>query len=293
MEINNPLISIVIPTHNRFNLFKRAFESILNQTYSRLEIIVVLDGCTDQTLNYIEQFSKNDSRVAYINNVHSKGGMAARIQGIHRASGAYIAFLDDDDIWDALKIETQLKYFNESISIVGCNYRRMRNGKILTNPIRFGEVRLDALKSHNLLGSFSFCMVQSKAVKSLNLKTNVPSCQDWYVWLNILIADTSKKAYICEEVLCSYDDGDHIRITNKKTSKIAGYQFLLNEFSSILNKKQKNNIQLESIIFNLKYLKNTRFERLKLLLSGIKRLNIHSKDSFNRAKMLLKYTLIQ
>src|SRR3989338_8677774 len=99
-------VSVIIPTHNRPELLKRAVKSVLNQTYKDLEVIVVDDGLekrADETVN-----SFNDSRLKYIQHPEEKGGSAARNTGIKNSSGEFIAFLDDDDEWLPEKLEIQI-----------------------------------------------------------------------------------------------------------------------------------------------------------------------------------------
>lgn len=108
-----PLVSAVITTHNRFVLLLKAIDSVKNQTYKNIEIVVVDDASTD--CSYSELNNRND--ISYIRIVESHGGNHARNVGIKAANGSYIAFLDDDDEWLPTKIEKQV---NLLISSTGC-----------------------------------------------------------------------------------------------------------------------------------------------------------------------------
>jgi len=104
---DTPLISAVIPTRNRPEIVKRAVHSALNQTYSNLEVVVVVDGpdpLTTQELAVIP-----DPRLRVIVLPQSEGGSGARNAGVQAAQGSWIAFLDDDDEWTPSKIENQLE----------------------------------------------------------------------------------------------------------------------------------------------------------------------------------------
>ncbi len=104
------MISVIIPTYNREKTIMRAISSVLNQTYSDIECIVVDDGSTDDTRKIINAVS--DPRLKYIYQENS-GANAARNRGIHEARGEYIAFQDSDDEWMPLKLESQLRYLQE------------------------------------------------------------------------------------------------------------------------------------------------------------------------------------
>jgi len=94
----NELVTCIIPTYNRAALLERAVESICRQTYPHWELIVVDDRSTDGTPEAMAAWQARDSRIRYFVNPNKKGPSAARNYGISQAKGAYIAFLDDDDI---------------------------------------------------------------------------------------------------------------------------------------------------------------------------------------------------
>ena len=93
---NNELISIVIPVYNVENFLERCITSVLNQTFENIEIILVNDGSTDNSLRICQQYEKIDSRILVINQ-ENQGLSAARNSGINQARGKYICFIDSDD----------------------------------------------------------------------------------------------------------------------------------------------------------------------------------------------------
>lgn len=106
MENKLPLISIVIPTHNRADVLRECLESLVNQTYKRLEIIVVNDNSKDETLLILEEYKTKYKNFEFYDNQGS-GGNAARNFGIEMAKGEYIAFMDDDDVCELDRIDKQ------------------------------------------------------------------------------------------------------------------------------------------------------------------------------------------
>jgi len=120
-----PKISVIIPTHNRPELLKKAVGSVLSQTYKDLEVIVVDDGMEKRADSVIKEF--NDSRIKHIQHQEEKGGSAARNTGIRASSGEFIAFLDDDDEWLPEKLETQMKEFEKTGNDVGFCFSAVTN----------------------------------------------------------------------------------------------------------------------------------------------------------------------
>ncbi|MBB3351025.1 glycosyltransferase involved in cell wall biosynthesis [Rhizobium sp. BK049] len=103
-----PLISVVIPTFNRGHLVLDSLSTVLNQTYRNIEVLVVDDHSTDNTIEVLKAVS--DERVRVLPLPQNGGGSVARNRGIEAAKGEYIAFLDSDDGWVAEKLEVQLKH---------------------------------------------------------------------------------------------------------------------------------------------------------------------------------------
>ncbi|SCY09018.1 Predicted glycosyltransferases [Lachnospiraceae bacterium XBB2008] len=108
LSMGEDLVSVVIPTYNREKELCNSVKSVLEQTYSNLEIIIVDDGSTDNTEQFVAGIQ--DERVRYIKLEHNCGCSVARNIGIQNARGQYIAFQDSDDIWHMDKLEKQLDF---------------------------------------------------------------------------------------------------------------------------------------------------------------------------------------
>ncbi len=106
------MVSIIIPTYNRADLLERAIKSVLAQTFTNWELLIIDDGSTDNTKSIIEKYL-SDKRIKYIYQ-ENKGPGAARNNGIRQAGGEFIAFLDSDDSWKTEKIEKQVKILEEN-----------------------------------------------------------------------------------------------------------------------------------------------------------------------------------
>jgi glycosyltransferase involved in cell wall biosynthesis len=103
------LVSVVIPAHNRCGPIQHAIQSVLVQSYSDLELIVVDDGSNDDTARIVEGYIRKDSRIRLISHGYRKGAQAARNAGIKAANGEWIAFLDSDDQWLPDSLNSRLR----------------------------------------------------------------------------------------------------------------------------------------------------------------------------------------
>lgn len=100
-----PLVTVYMPTHNRGALIRRAIDSVLNQTYKNLELIICSDGSTDETVDILQEYCDKDPRISYVVNETSQGACYSRNRCIERAKGEFITGLDDDDEFTANRIE--------------------------------------------------------------------------------------------------------------------------------------------------------------------------------------------
>lgn len=116
-----PEVSVVLTTYNRSALVSRAIESVLNQTFTDFELIVVDDFSTDDTPDVVSVY-EDDDRVDYVRHDRNRHLSASRNTGIERASGEFVAFLDDDDEWLPTKLEKQVRELRRSAQTVGLVY---------------------------------------------------------------------------------------------------------------------------------------------------------------------------
>lgn len=113
MKDKLPLVSVIIPTHNRSDLLPRAVKSVLRQTYKNLELMIVDDCSTDNTSKIVQSF--DDNRIKYIRSEISKRYGGACNIGFENSKGKYIALLDDDDEWsDEEKLKEQVNVFENN-----------------------------------------------------------------------------------------------------------------------------------------------------------------------------------
>ena len=226
LEKNKSLISIVIPTYNRVNFLKRAIETVLNQTYENLEILIIDDSSSVDNKKNIDNF--NDNRIMYFKNKTRRGAPYSRNVGIKNAKGKFIAFLDDDDEWEPNKLEKQLKAFDENVGLVVCYSLDERFGMKRINKPPNNITYEDLLKSFNLSSTSSYLVRNDVFDKVGYFDLNLPSAQEYDLALRI------SKYYSIKtipEVLMIQHESEG-QISTNWTKKIMGIMALYNKHAS-------------------------------------------------------------
>lgn len=144
---SDPLVSIVMPAHNAERFLATAVNSVIAQSYSRWELLIVDDASTDGTRDLARKLAREEPRIRIIQLEENQGAAAARNSALEAAQGRYIAFLDSDDLWYETKLARQVTLMeNEGVLISCASYHRLNeNGAILGTvhpPERFDYRRM-------------------------------------------------------------------------------------------------------------------------------------------------------
>lgn len=188
MMIKEELVSVIIPTYKRPIKLKRAITSVLNQTYKNIEVIIVDDNnegdeFRKETIVLMENF-RNNKKVVYLKHKTNKNGSAARNTGINYTKAKYIAFLDDDDLFEPDKIKKQVNYLLKNPkkdavvclakkSFRGCTYKK----NIITGDFHF----LSRLLSGEIdFGAGSTLLIKKQVLLNLQgFDESFKRHQDW------------------------------------------------------------------------------------------------------------------
>jgi glycosyltransferase involved in cell wall biosynthesis len=203
-----PLVSIILPTYNRERELSRAIRSVLEQTYTHFELVVVDDGSTDNSAEVVAGF--DDARIRYIKHDRRRGGGAARNSGIQRSDSAFIAFQDSDDEWLPDKLARQmplLEGVQPEVGAVYCGYIRFGPGAsehYFPQPHitqKAGDI-LPSLLLENFIGTPTL-IVRRECFDRVGLfDERLARFQDWE--LMIRIAGAYQIAFIPEPLLRAY-----------------------------------------------------------------------------------------
>lgn len=134
-------VSIVTPYYNGGRFIEKAVESLISQTYSDIEILIVNDASPDNPFELLENLKKKDARIRILHHSENKGIAAARNTAIRNATGSYIALLDQDDIWLPDKLQVQMEFFKSKpdVGLVFSNYFRIDEAGTITGQGEKGD----------------------------------------------------------------------------------------------------------------------------------------------------------
>ena len=182
------LISVIIPTFNRWPMIGDAVESVLEQSQKIFELIVVDDGSDDRSLDELKRYGS----LVTVFSQPRRGVAAARNLGVSLSSGKYLAFLDSDDLWFPKKLETQIAFMERNSEVQICQTEEIwvRNGKRV-NPRR----RHHKPSGNIFRASLDLCLVSPSAVMmTRDLFSRVGGfdeafvvCEDYDLWLRIAV----------------------------------------------------------------------------------------------------------
>lgn len=218
---STPMVSVVIPTYNRALTIKRSVCSVLNQTHSDLEVIVVDDCSTDNTEEIVK--SIKDKRVSYIKIEKNRGANYCRNMGITMAKGEYIAFQDSDDEWLPEKLEKQLKYMKEtSADFCFCLQKRMFGRKKYYFPRKNFHLPTKREDVARILFKGGFISTQAIILKkevaeNVKFDDSLPRFQDWD--FAIRVAEKYKICFLKESLVDVYEQNDSISHNDEKGVK--------------------------------------------------------------------------
>lgn len=202
------LISCIITTYNRKNTIKRAIDSVLNQTYSNIELIVVDDASTDGTFEYVAELYGDDDRITYIINEENTGVSEARNIAVKSARGSWIAFQDSDDEWLPEKLEKQVALIDDSdeeIGLIYCKWKVLfQDGRELEWPashipdwFKSGHIFFPLL--HSTLVSTQTLLIRKDVFQSVGgFDSTFKAAVDWELCTRIA---EKYKLILCDEVL--------------------------------------------------------------------------------------------
>ena len=186
--MKNPVVSIIIPCYNAEKTIKETIDSILLQTFTNFEIIVINDGSTDNTLPVIHQLKNDRIRVFSFEN---SGPQKSRNRGIEQAHGEYIALIDADDLWTPDKLASQLEALqNTPAAAVAYSWTDIidETGQVIQSTARSqaqGDIFAELLK-HNFLANGSNPLIKAEAMRAVGgFDEAILAGQDWDMYLTL------------------------------------------------------------------------------------------------------------
>lgn len=194
------LVSIIMPSYNTGKFIKKTINSVIAQTYSNWELIIVDDCSTDNTDEIVK--SINDNRIIYLKNETNSGAAISRNKALKEAKGRWIAFLDSDDLWKKDKLEKQINFMKKNnyyfsyTNYIEIDENGNPNGKRITGPKKITKT-----------GMFNYCwpgcltvMYDVEKIGLIQIE-DIKKNNDYAMWLK---ACTKADCYLLDEELAMY-----------------------------------------------------------------------------------------
>ena len=275
---------MIIPTYKRSSWLDRAIKSVLNQTYKNVEVVVVDDNPPDSKYRedtaHLMLSYESDNRVIYLKNDFNQGGAISRNNGVEVASGEYITFLDDDDVYKIDKIKKQLEFYEEKMILnknLGFVYCQMNvfNNDVLTRKTRNYFDGNEVPYKENLKGCIAgtpTIFIKKNTFLQIGGFKNLKSGQDWYLIQETLFLGFS--IFSMKESLVDIYEHRLDRISNsngkvdslKNELLILKYNYLSVDFIDQHEKKKILFFHYYQIASALKF--NNKIESLKYIFKA-------------------------
>jgi glycosyltransferase involved in cell wall biosynthesis len=265
--MNNPLVSIIVPCYNQAQYLDETLLSVLEQTYTQWECIIVDDGSSDNTALIAEKWKYKDNRFIYL--YKENGGLSsARNLGLGVAKGAYIQFLDSDDCIEKTKLELSLQQLNEAkgreVKVAISNFRMF-----VDNP---SKTRAPYCKLHSELFHFDSLLYNweelftipihcglfnSSLFFSFRFPEHLKAREDWVMWVSFF--HTECKVVFIDQPLALYrKSSESMTMTaDMLPDLLSAYCF----FKNLLSEEESNKL---SIVLISRYYRSSMYFKVKL-----------------------------
>lgn len=270
------LVTVYIPTKNRLQLLRRAVNSVLGQTHRHVEVIVVSDGSTDGTCDYVNGLMEHFP-VKLVHNETSLGACAARNQAIHMATGDFITGLDDDDMFLPHRLETfisEWRRHEQGGQRFSCLFdRRITNdGEKVWLCNMDGSVSVEQIRQTNAVGNQVFTTPQRMKDAGC-FDADMPAWQDWDMWVRLIKTGGPAHNIGANSYLMDISH-EFERITGKSSEKIL-------RAARIFYKKHCQRADLPGVLNSL-----ADYEQMRLTLGdlGVMLRSEHSRVALRKIK---------
>ena len=218
----NKIVSVIMPSFNTGRFIKEAINSVINQTYTNWELIIVDDCSNDDTNEIINSFE--DSRIKYLKNDTNMGAAICRNRALKEAKGKWIAFLDSDDLWKKDKLEKQIGFMEKGgydfsyTNYIEMDEKSTPNGIIVTGPKKISKNKM-----------YDYCwpgcltvMYNAEKIGLIQIE-DIKKNNDYAMWLKVC---RKADCYLLDEYLAKYRKREG-SISNNRYTKLIMWHYKL------------------------------------------------------------------
>ena len=209
-----PLVSVIMPAYNAARFIEEAIRSVMAQTLTDWELLVLDDGSSDDTVRIAQTLAQTDSRIKVLPNEHNMGVARTRNRGFDLCRGRYVALLDSDDVWYPQKLERQTALMQETgAALCYCSYAIVDadGNKTRADYLVPAAVDLDALLKQNVIGC-STVMLCTEVTETYRFEEDFYH-EDYVLWLRLL--QDGCKFVGCTQLLAAWRYVENSRSFNK------------------------------------------------------------------------------
>lgn len=239
------LVSIYMPTHNRVQLLPRAVQSVLNQTYQHIELIIVDDGSTDNTWQYLNELAVCNSKVKVFRHEKALGACAARNLALKHASGKFVTGIDDDDEFCVDRIENLVRSYDPQYAFINTGFLWDYGKRVRAVDHQAMIINLEQQLDYNY--ATNQVLVETKRLLAIGgFDENFVACQDYDTWTRLIQQFGSAKrirgaSYIIHR-------GDDVSRLTEPTNWLKGHQQFIAKHGALMNKKNILNQEFREMI---------------------------------------------
>lgn len=209
--MGSPLVTIITPLYNAEEFFEDTFKSVLSQSFSDYEWIIVDDCSADGSLALAKRLAEGHENIYVLTSDKNKGPSSVRNIGLRMARGRYVTFLDADDMWDPCFLEAQVAFIEEKGLFVCSSYRRVRGDKV-SDYIVPEVMTYESILKGNPIAPVTALFDRSK-FPDVFFDEKAEACEDLIFWLQIL--KSGNKCYGNLAVMATYRLHEGSRSHNK------------------------------------------------------------------------------
>lgn len=217
------LVSIIMPSYMTGNLIAESIESVISQTYTNWELIIIDDCSTDNTDTVITKY--RDKRIRYFKNEKNSGAARSRNRALCEAKGKWIAFLDSDDLWMPNKLEKQISFMKEN----GYHFSYTDYLEIDAWGIKTG-VKITGPQKITKTGFYNYCwpgcltvMYDREFIGLIQIE-DIRKNNDYAMWLKVC---QKAECYLLDEVLAEYRRGRSGSVSSHSIRTMIGWHYRL------------------------------------------------------------------
>jgi glycosyltransferase involved in cell wall biosynthesis len=244
--MTKPTVSVITPAYNMERYISETINSVLSQTFTDFEYLIINDGSTDNTLEIAKSFALKDSRIRIISQQNS-GLAAACNTGIKNAQGEYVSFIDADDIWHPSKLMVQLQQIQSLSPEFGAVFCWSELIDTQSQPIgRKQTPTVGAYNSFSLLkgncppGNRSCLLIRQQCFTEVGLfDEKISGADDFEMWLRITCSSQYPYFYAFSDVLTMYRVGEG-RISSQRQKMLDRIEIILNKYTAKLTADKRS-----------------------------------------------------